>query len=82
MGLVIAVGVRHYSFMTVNEPGPEIVYYTSAELAERFRTRLSTIRYWRQVGTGPTGVRIGRRVLYAADDVAAWEETRRRPEVT
>jgi DNA-binding transcriptional MerR regulator len=68
--------------MTVNEPEREIIYYTSEELAERFRTRLSTIRYWRQIGTGPAGTRIGRRVLYAADDVAAWEATRRHPPVT
>ncbi len=82
MGLVIAVNVRHYSFMTVNEPESGIVYYTSEELAQRFRTQVSTIRYWRQVGTGPAGVRIGRRVLYAADDVAAWEATRSRRTVT
>lgn len=65
--------------MTVNEPDREIIYYTSEELAERFRTRLSTIRYWRQIGTGPAGVRIGRRVLYAADDVTAWEAAHRPP---
>lgn len=62
--------------MTVNVPDPEVIYYTTEELAKRFRTSLSTIRYWRMIGTGPTGVRFGRRVLYADHDVTAWERRR------
>jgi DNA-binding transcriptional MerR regulator len=68
--------------MIMNEPDPEIVYYTTEDLAKRFRTSVSTIRYWRLVGTGPTGVRYGRRVLYAQHDVTAWEQQQGRRDVT
>jgi DNA-binding transcriptional MerR regulator len=37
---------------------------TTAEVAERFRTSPSTVRYWRHLGIGPAGIRVGRRVLY------------------
>jgi DNA-binding transcriptional MerR regulator len=63
--------------MTVNTPDPEIVYYTTEDLANMFRTEVSTIRYWRQCGTGPPGVRFGRRVLYRQDDVDTWVAGRR-----
>jgi hypothetical protein len=31
------------------------------------------VRYWRMIGYGPRGVRIGRQVLYPADEVARFE---------
>ncbi len=37
---------------------------TTEEVAQRFRTSPSTVRYWRSLGVGPQGVRVGRRVLY------------------
>ncbi|MGK5448046.1 helix-turn-helix transcriptional regulator [Streptomyces radiopugnans] len=40
-------------------------YLTTAEVAERYRTAESTVRYWRQVGKGPRGIKIGKRVLYS-----------------
>ncbi|MGW4525129.1 helix-turn-helix transcriptional regulator [Amycolatopsis sp. NPDC004378] len=49
-------------------------YMTTAEVAKRFRTVEGTVRYWRTVGYGPTGVKVGRHVLYRAADVEAWEE--------
>jgi excisionase family DNA binding protein len=48
-------------------------YLTTEEVAERFRTHASTVRYWRHVGRGPQGMRVGRRVLYAEAEVARWE---------
>jgi len=45
---------------------------TTAEVAERFRTSPATVRYWRHTGTGPKGVRVGRRVLYDEATVAEW----------
>ncbi|GAA5119063.1 helix-turn-helix domain-containing protein [Haloechinothrix salitolerans] len=39
-------------------------YLTTDEVAERYRTAASTVRYWRMVGYGPKGVRVGRRILY------------------
>ena len=32
----------------------------------------STLRYWRHIGHGPPGARIGRRVLFREDDVRRW----------
>lgn len=43
-------------------------YRTTAEVAERYRTAESTVRYWRHIGYGPRGVKIGRRVLYPLDE--------------
>jgi len=42
---------------------------TTPEVAERARTTVSTVRYWRHTGQGPHGARVGRRVLYREDDV-------------
>lgn len=45
---------------------------TTNEVAELLRSSASTVRYWRHTGTGPTGTRVGRRVLYRRRDVDAW----------
>lgn len=44
-------------------------YMTTAEVAETLRTSAETVRYWRHVGKGPKSFKVGRRVLYAAEDV-------------
>lgn len=49
-------------------------YLTTEDVASTVRTSPATVRYWRHRGTGPRGVRVGRRVLYAEADVAAWLE--------
>lgn len=49
-------------------------YLVTAEVAEVCRTSAETVRYWRHVGKGPKSFRVGRRVLYAAEDVEAWLE--------
>lgn len=41
-----------------------VEYLTSTEVAERYRTALATVRYWRVINYGPKGVKVGRRVLY------------------
>lgn len=46
---------------------------TTAEVADRYRTSESTVRYWRLSGTGPKGTRVGRRVLYDERDLELWE---------
>jgi predicted DNA-binding transcriptional regulator AlpA len=48
-------------------------FLTTADLAARYRTTPPTVRYWRHVGTGPRGVKIGRRVLYPLAEVERWE---------
>jgi hypothetical protein len=47
-------------------------YLTTAEVGETLRTPVETVRYWRLVGKGPRSFKVGRRVLYAAEDVAAF----------
>ena len=49
-------------------------YLNTAEVAELVRTVPATVRYWRHVGKGPRGVKIGRRVLYRESDVREWIE--------
>lgn len=44
-------------------------YLTTQELAEDLRTSPETVRYWRHVGKGPKSFKVGRRVLYAREDV-------------
>lgn len=47
---------------------------TITEVAEALRTPEATLRYWRHKGIGPPSFKIGRRVVYREDDVAAWVE--------
>jgi hypothetical protein len=52
-------------------------YLVTEELAARCRTTPETVRYWRNVGKGPRSFKLGRRVLYAIEDVEAWEREAR-----
>ena len=47
-------------------------FLTTAEVAEMLRTSAETVRYWRHVSKGPASFKVGRRVLYAAEDVEAF----------
>ncbi|MEV5977245.1 helix-turn-helix domain-containing protein [Streptomyces sp. NPDC052114] len=49
-------------------------YLTTTEVAERYRTAESTVRYWRQMGKGPRGMKIGKRVLYAEAELQRYEQ--------
>ncbi|CAB4951852.1 unannotated protein [freshwater metagenome] len=44
-------------------------FMTTAEVADALRTSTETVRYWRHVGKGPQSFKVGRRVLYAVEDV-------------
>jgi DNA-binding transcriptional MerR regulator len=50
---------------------------TTEEVAQRFRTSPETVRYWRSTGKGPRSWKVGKRVLYALEDVEAWEREAR-----
>jgi predicted DNA-binding transcriptional regulator AlpA len=45
---------------------------TLVETAAYLRTPVATLRYWRHLGTGPAGFRLGRRVVYRREDVDRW----------
>lgn len=45
---------------------------TITETAERTHTPEATLRFWRHNGTGPYSFKIGRRVMYKAEDVEQW----------
>lgn len=48
-------------------------YLTTEEVAERYRTSPETVRFWRHVGKGPKSLKVGRRVLYAVEDLETFE---------
>jgi excisionase family DNA binding protein len=45
---------------------------TLAEAAAHLRTPVATLRYWRHLGTGPAGFRLGRRVVFRRADLDRW----------
>jgi len=49
-----------------------MTYLTTMEIAELLRTPVETVRYWRHIGKGPKSFKVGRRVLYALEDVEAF----------
>ncbi|OPG04141.1 AlpA family transcriptional regulator [Microbispora sp. GKU 823] len=51
-------------------------FLTTAEVADRYRTSESTVRYWRHAGIGPRGIKIGTKVLYRESELARWERER------
>jgi len=53
-------------------------YLTTTEVADLCRTSAETVRYWRHIGKGPASFKVGRRVLYAREDVTAWLDHCRR----
>lgn len=48
-------------------------YLTTTEVAERYRTAESTVRYWRQIKKGPRGIKVGKRVLYPEAELLRYE---------
>ena len=50
---------------------------TQQQLAERWHISPRTLEQWRWLGKGPAFLKIGARVLYREEDVAAFEDGRR-----
>jgi len=48
-----------------------------AWVSERTGVPLSTLRYYRLHGIGPKSFKLGRKVMYAVEDVQAWIEEAR-----
>ncbi len=59
--------------MIEHAPAAPDGFLTTAEVAARYRTAPSTVRYWRHVGTGPKGFKVGPRVLYRESELLRWE---------
>ena len=59
-----------------NQPNSDLPTSTdlliTEEVASLLRTFPSTIRYWRYIGYGPPGLKVGRRVVYQRRDVEAF----------
>lgn len=52
-----------------------------AEVAALVRVPVATVRYWRHLGTGPLGFRVGRSVRYWRSEVIHWlDEQSRHPQ--
>lgn len=47
-------------------------YMTTDEVADLLRAAPETVRFWRFTGKGPASFKLGRRVLYAREDVEAY----------
>jgi hypothetical protein len=47
-------------------------YLTTEEVAEMLRAPVESVRYWRHIGKGPQSFKVGRRVLYAVEDVESF----------
>jgi hypothetical protein len=48
-------------------------YLNTTEVAQRYRTAIATVRYWRHTGYGPQGVKVGRRVLYPLAEIEKFD---------
>lgn len=49
-------------------------YLTTDEVADRYRTAPSTVRYWKHIGYIPGAVKRGRRTLYSISVLNQWDE--------
>ena len=60
------------------QPGSDSrVFLTQGELAKRWRISPRTLERWRWLGTGPTYIKVGGRVVYALTDTEAYEAAQR-----
>jgi Helix-turn-helix domain len=48
-------------------------YLTLNEVAVRYRTTPATVRYWRHIGYGPKGAKVGTRVLYPRAEIERFD---------
>jgi excisionase family DNA binding protein len=62
-------------FMNADVPTlPELM--TVDQLAEYLGVPRRSVYFWRERGNGPSGFRVGKRLYFRADDVAAWLDER------
>jgi excisionase family DNA binding protein len=63
---------HHAGQPALSHAGDEML--TLKEVAALLRVPEATVRYWRHLGTGPRGFRLGRSVRYWRTEVALWLE--------
>lgn len=56
--------------------GHDDEWLTSTDLADWLAVPVATVYRWRYVGTGPSGVRVGRHVRYRRSAVEQWLHNR------
>jgi excisionase family DNA binding protein len=54
---------------------------TQQQLADELQVSLRTLERWRQEGTGPAFIRVGRSPRYRRSDIDAWLQRQRRTKV-
>jgi hypothetical protein len=59
---------------------PGTVFLTPQQVADRYKGAITvrTLANWRSIGQGPDYVKIGGKVVYPADALQRWEDSRRR----
>jgi predicted site-specific integrase-resolvase len=60
-----------------NEPHGAIRHLHQHDLADRWRISERTLERWRWLGIGPVYIKVGGRVVYALEDVEAYEARQR-----
>jgi predicted DNA-binding transcriptional regulator AlpA len=58
--------------MTDDNAAADAAQLLTLKEAAGLRTSVATLRYWRHLGVGPDGFRLGRRVVYRREDVDRW----------
>lgn len=55
-------------------------FLTPQQVADRYKGAITvrTLANWRSIGQGPDYVKIGGKVVYPADTLKLWEDSRRR----
>ena len=53
-----------------------VEYFSTKQLADRWKIRTQTLQKWRVANEGPKYVKIGRLVKYKIDDIIKYEQTR------
>ncbi len=57
---------------SIRDPHEDDQLLTMEEVSDVVRVPIATLRYWRHLGMGPHGFRVGRNVRYWRLDVLEW----------
>lgn len=57
---------------------PPVNHINQYQLSKRWNISARTLEHWRWEGVGPSYIKLGRRVVYSAADIEAFEREQRR----